>query len=196
MEKKIAFLIFVVLFIDFSCNKKDEVTTPTQPDQIITSDFDVLSDGKIIATTGFGMGIDDAAQKRNWMQLASASLVMNYPGSLSWGAVFITVGGDPVATNRHWIDISACTRLSIEMKGEAGNEAVIIGIKDKDDPDTGSETRKSVILTSDWKVYEFLLSDFKTCDLKKVYVVTEFVFPGGSSSSAATVSVKSIKIFK
>jgi hypothetical protein len=172
--------------------------TPTEivPDTVISDDYDVVIDGKIEASTGFGMGVDDGDQLRTWTKEETGYLAFNYPGNLGWGAVFITVGGDPKQPPRPFIDISSCQKLSIEMKGKNGNEVINIGIKDKSDPDNGTETKKSVSLTSEWKIYEFNLTDFKTCNLKELYVVTEFVFPGNTADSSTTVYLKNIRFLK
>nr|NQU93348.1 hypothetical protein [Bacteroidota bacterium] len=198
MKKQVAFYFFLILIImsfGLNCNKEDPVG-PNEPEHIIIDNYDVLLNGQIVSTTGFGLGVDDSQNLANWIQQDTASIGIHYPGGLEWGAVFITVGGDPKDPPRPWIDISACTKFSIEMKGTTGMEGVRIGIKDKDDPDDGTETKKTVYLTQDWKVYEFTLSDFVTCDLTKVYVVPEFVFPGGSSNNSVTVDIKNIKILK
>jgi len=194
MKKHIIFCLYVLIaFFIFSC---DNNTSPTEPEEIIENDYDVMLKGEIVATTGLGMGVDDSRQLRNWVEQDSTYMRMNYPGGLGWGAVFITVGGDPQDPPRPWIDISKCTKLSIEMKGVIGDESVKIGMKDKDDPDDGTETKKVVYLTQNWEIYEFMLSDFITCDLTKVYVVTEFVFPGASSNKAVTVDIKNVSILK
>lgn len=197
MKKQIIFSFFILIIISIGlrCNKKNP-GGPNEPEQIITDDYTVMLNGEIVTTTGFGLGVDDSQQLRNWIQQDSISMSLHYPGGLAWGAVFITVGGDPKDPPRPWIDFSALTKLSIEMKGTIGGEGVLIGMKDKDDLDDGTETKKTVYLTQDWKIYEFTLSDFTTCDLTKVYVVTEFVFPSGSSNNAVTIDIKNISILK
>jgi hypothetical protein len=194
MKKQIAlyFLILMASLVSFGCDNSTEPEPPATG-QTITSDFDVMVEGKTV--NGCGLGIDDAAESRDWMQNDADSMSLEYPGVLAWASVFITVG-DPKPENRPWFDISACTNLAIEMKGEVGGEKVLIGIKDKVDPDNGLETKKSATLTKDWNVYEFKLSDFFTCDLKNVYVIAEFVFPAGSKKEATTVHIKNIRILK
>ncbi len=182
-------IVFLVL-VGLGCS------SPTATDEVISDDYSVMSNGKIVAATGFGLGVDDSQHLCNWVQQDSTSMVLHYPGDLGWGAVFITVGGDPKNPPRPSIDISNCTRLSIEMKSAVDSEGVLIGMKDEDDPDDGTEIKKPVYLTQDWKTYEFMLSDFRTCDLTKVYVVAEFVFPCDVSNRAVTVDVKNISILR
>ena len=188
---KIVFLFVMVITISYGCKKG--ITTP---DQIISTDYDIMIDGKIDPSTGFGMGVDDENSLRNWIHQDSTDMGLFYPGNLTWGAVFITVHGDPTDSDRHWIDISACDSISIEMKGDIDGTMVKIGMKDKDDPSDGLESKQPVRLSTQWTTYGYPLSVFKTCDLTKVYVVTEFVFPGGTSNSAANVYVKNIRFLK
>ena len=195
MNNKLSLFLLIFLFFSYNCNKDNNIS-PIESYKIITADYDVMLNGVIVAETGFGMGVDDSKQLRNWIQPTTSSMCLTYPTGLSWGALFITVQGDPKDPPRPWIDISACSKITVEMKGEVGDELVYLGLKDKDDPDTGIETKIPVTLTKDWKIYEFLLSSFKSCDLTKVYVVTEFVFQSNSSTSALKVYVKNIRILK
>ncbi len=64
------------------------------------------------------------------------------------------------------------------MKGQLGGEVVEIGLKDKDDPDNGSETKIKQTLTNRWQPYTYNLSSFRTADLNHIYVIIEFVFSG------------------
>ena len=126
-------------------------------------------------TQGYGMGVDTSDHLQNWVIDMHDSICMNYPGNQGYGAVFITVG-EPVSDQRPGQDLSAYKTLSMELKGEQGGEYVSVGLKDKSDPDDGSERKYKVDVTNDWKPYTFLLSDFDTADLTQLYVVTEFVF--------------------
>jgi hypothetical protein len=172
------------------------ITSETNTSVVIKDDYDVMENGKIVESTGFGMGVDDKDHRCNWVKADSISLNLNYPGGLGWGAVFLTVGGNPTKSSRSMVDVSACAKLVVEMRGAAGGEEVRIGIKDSEDPDDGNETKKTVTLTGDWKSYVFALSEFTNCDLTRLYVVTEFVFPGGKTDNPASVEVKSIRFLK
>ena len=163
-------------------------------DKTLDPDYPILVNGK--PASGFGMGIDDSQQLRNWVSTTENSLKIEYPGGLSWGAVFFTVAGNPVSPPRPYLDFSKYTRLAIEMKGATGDECVDIGIKDAQNPDDGSEIKESVQLTNDWKVFEFNLSNFTTCQLNQIYVVTEFVFPSLDQNQAQTIEIKKITFFK
>jgi hypothetical protein len=75
------------------------------------------------------------------------------------------------------------------MKGQRGGELVEVGVKDDTDPDDGSESKSRVRLQAEWQRVEIPLSTFRTADLKRLYVVTEFVFAG---SEPSTISVRRI----
>lgn len=200
MKSNIWILCLILLILSgFGCNvdcEKDKITgPPTEPTPESPPDgYLVLVNGQIVPETGFGMGIDDSRRFRNWMSTTTNSLKMQYPGGLDWGAVFITVSGNPVPPPRPSQDFSQYTKLAIEMKGASGGECVQVGMKDANNPDDGFETKLSVQLTTDWKTYEFNLSNFSTCRLSRVYVVTEFVFPcSAGQNGLQTIDVKTIK---
>ena len=160
------------------------------PDKTLDPEYPVLINGKL--TSGFGMGVDDSEHLRNWVSPSEDFLQIHYPGGLSWGAVFMTVGGDPVDRPRPHLDFSRYTRLVIEMKGLTGDEYVCVGLKDAQDPDNGAEAKEVIRFSTDWKVYEFELSDFETCQLDQIYVVAEFVFPYLDYNQTQTIQIKNI----
>jgi hypothetical protein len=160
------------------------------------SSYNIVINGQIVPETGFGMGVDDSLNKRDWVSFTSESLRMEYPGDVSWGAVIITVGGDPTEPPRPSMDFSGYSQLAIEMKGNTGSECIQVGMKDATDPDNGLETKLSVRLSQNWDTYTFNLSDFSTCQLNQVYVVTEFVFPCPGQNQAQTIGVKTIRFLK
>lgn len=140
-------------------------------------------------TTGFDMGVDTDTKKRDWVSNQNGFMKMEYPSGQIWGAVFITIGKpqDPPRPFQNFIGYST---LSVEMKGENGNEKVDIGIKDNMDPDNGQETKRTITVTNDWEVYELPLREFSTADLSHLYVVIEFVFGG---TNGRTVYFKNVK---
>lgn len=188
----IAALLIVVFLFPFNLfGDKDE--------------FIILLNGKLNPLEKFGVGVDDSQQKRDWLAETVNGLEIKYPGALQWGAIFITSGGDAVPPPReeYSIDLSAYKKLLIEMKGEKGGECVSIGIKDYDDPDNGTEPKKDVILGKEWKTHTFDIQSVfgkrpsyrSSLNLKKLYVVCEFVFPC-KSNSPQTIYVKTIKYSK
>ena len=190
--KNIYLIIAFVLFIIFLA-----------PLKIFSQDngFEILSDGKLSALTSFGVGVDDSKHLRNWLSETVDGLEIKYPGSLQWGSVFITSGGDAVQPPRESfsIDLSKYKKLVVEMKGESGNECVKIGIKDFDDPDNGSEPKVEVTLLKEWKSYTFDIDSsfgkrplsLSKLNKKKLYVVCEFVFPC-KTNNLQTIYIKNI----
>ncbi len=128
---------------------------------------------------GYGLGVDSSDAQRDWLYNEGDHFRMAYPSGQSWGAVFVTIG-DPTNPPRPFQDFSVYKTLLIDMKGGAGGETVSIGIKTNTQPDNGAETKIRQQLTNDWQTYRFPLQQFKGADLKRLYVVTEFVFEGSS----------------
>lgn len=126
-------------------------------------------------TVGYGMGVNSSGGRTDWLSDHGDYMRMSYPSGQNWGAVFITYGGDPVDPPRPSIDLSGCRKLIVELKGEHGGEVLDIGIKDKNDPDDGSESRVTVTCESDWQTYEFEISHFATADMSHLYSIV-FVF--------------------
>jgi len=141
---------------------------------------DIILGSKL--SSGFDMGVNSSAGKTDWLSNESEYIKMSYPHDQTWGSVFITVG-KPKLPPRPARDFSAYNTLSIEMKGELADSQLKIGIKTNDQPDDGSETTIPINLTSAWKTYPFPLDKFSGVDLKKLYVVVEFVFNGGKSQT-------------
>ncbi len=103
---------------------------------------------------------------------------MEYPSKQKWGAVFI-VSGFVAEQPRPYENFSKFKTLSFELKGELGGENVMIGIKDRNDPDDGSESKILLChLKNEWTSFNVPLILFKNADLSKLYVVIEFVFEG------------------
>lgn len=130
---------------------------------------------------GLDMGVDSSEQRKDWVSKGTGSVKMSYPSGQNWGAVFITVG-KPTELPRPSRDFSAFKVLVMELKGESGGEQVEVGIKTNKQPDDGSELKIPVKLTNTWKVFKFPLSKFDV-DLRNLYMVTEFVFSGGTAQT-------------
>lgn len=133
----------------------------------------IFGGGKL--SDGYDMGIDTSGKRRDWMTQQGDAMCMAYPSGQDWGAVFITVG-KAVDVNRPGQDFSKYSKLAIELRGDAASQSVLVGLKDSTNPDNGLETKIPASLTPDWKTVEFPLTRFNTADLRRLYVVTEFVF--------------------
>jgi hypothetical protein len=131
---------------------------------------------------GFDMGVNTSGGLTAWLQKESENFKAAYPPGQDWGAVFVTVG-KPAANPTQSVDLSSYTTLTVEMKGERGGAIVEIGIRDVNQPADGSETKLDVKLTNSWKTYHLPLASFIGADLKRLYIVIEFVFSGGQAET-------------
>jgi hypothetical protein len=145
-----------------------------------------------VLSPGYDMGVNSSNNLTNWLSDSLGYMKMVYPAGQVWGAVFITVG-QPVNPPRPFKNYSMYKSMQIEMKGGSGGETIDIGIKDNTDPDNGQETKIAILLTKEWKIYEFSLIKFVTADLSHLYAPVEFVFGGNQSK---TVYFKNINYKK
>jgi hypothetical protein len=102
------------------------------------------------------------------------SLHVHYPGGADWAVLFFSVRGS--SNKRPCQDFSMFDQLVLELKGDAGGETISVHMKDRDDPDDGTQTDIELQLTDQWKSYEIDLADFKTADLKTLHVPLGFLF--------------------
>ncbi len=137
---------------------------------------------------GYGMGVDSSEKRRDWLSNEGGFFRISYPKGQSWGAVFITVG-NPTDPPRPFRNFMKYKTLQIEMKGDKGGETVSVGIKTNTQQDDGTETKKNIKLTKDWRIYRFPLETFKGTDTNRLYVVTEFVFEGAIARTTFLRSV-------
>jgi hypothetical protein len=164
-------LVFpICLFMLPGCKK------PSQPSSEL--DFVIFHEN---LTNGFDIGLDTNEKRRDWLKISDGTIQMQYPKHQRWGAVFIVVG---IVTEkpRPSLDFSSFSALALDLRSAAAIDSVEIGIKDNKDPDTGTETKVKLHINSSWHRYELKLDQFKTANLKQLYVVTEFVFSGSSSA--------------
>ena len=99
---------------------------------------------------------------------------------------FSTFGDKPTK------DYSSYQTLKLELKSNSGGETINIALKDADDPDDGSETNVPIVLTNQWKTYEIPLSEFKTANLKELFIVTSFI----SRNSAVNLSIRTVEFVR
>lgn len=141
---------------------------------------------------GYDMGVDSSGGLTDWVTVSGKEICMAYPSGQAWGAVFITIG-KPTNPPRPSQDLSEYKKLSIELRGADGGESILVGIKDNTQPNDGSETKYHVTnLTTGWTTVEIPLMEFTGADLKRLYVVTEFVFENISE----TVCVRNIRYLR
>jgi hypothetical protein len=125
---------------------------------------------------GYDMGMNTSDGLTDWVIQKNGDMCMAYPDGQSWGSVFITVG-KPTDYPRPSQDLSIYKKLSVELRGDVGNEFVLVGLKDNTDPDDGTETKVRLWdLSTRWETFEFPLSEFNNADLHNLYIVIEFIF--------------------
>jgi hypothetical protein len=137
---------------------------------------------------GLDMGVATSGNQTGWVDVVNGEIRMNYPSGQSWGAMFITVGKPVPLSKRRGTDFSKYKTLEIELKGSEGS-VVEIGLKDNTDEDSGLETKIALELKKDWVSHEISLNKFQTADLKRLNIVTEFVF----AEKAQMVYVRKIR---
>lgn len=95
--------------------------------------------------------------------------------NLEWAAAMFVV--DSLGQNvRASKDFSEYTSIELELKGKYGGENLMLSLKDKFDPDDGTESRVDMELTEDWQLYQFdLRQDFPTADLKYLHQLAGFI---------------------
>lgn len=96
------------------------------------------------------------------------------PGDTQWAAVWLSV--NDVGFERAHRDYSRFDTLRLELKGEAGGERVLVHMKDKDDPDDGSQTDLELLLSDQWQTYDIDLARFETAELGSLYIPLGFLF--------------------
>ncbi len=104
------------------------------------------------------------------------TLDMTYNGGLPWASIFFAVPATPGAYGRGSRDFSRFGRLVLEARGSVGGEVLLLNMKDKDDPDDGSQTNIEVVLSDEWQTFEFDLAEFDNADLASLNLVLGFLF--------------------
>ena len=114
------------------------------------------------------------------MERTGSALRLSYPGGVpdteleSWAAIWFSVNDSDLG--RPFRDFSMYDTLQLELKGDLGGESILVHMKDKDDPDDGSQTNIKLVLTDQWQTYEIDLARFENADVSKLNVVTGFLF--------------------
>lgn len=96
------------------------------------------------------------------------------PGDTQWAAIWLSI--NDVGFERAHRDYSRFDTLRLELKGEAGGEQVLVHMKDKDDPDDGSQTDIELVLSDQWQTYDIDLARFETAELGSLYIPLGFLF--------------------
>ena len=129
---------------------------------------------------GFEMGVNSSENRTSWVKQDSGCFKMAYPASQSWGAVWISFGPS-VNPPRPGTDLSSYSSLSVIVAGEPG-KSLQIGIKDRGQPDNGTETKFNLPLGAEPRSYAIPLKSFAPTDL------TSLISSRNSSSPAQSRS--------
>jgi hypothetical protein len=148
-----------------------QTKTPTPPaaEKVIT-----IYESELGA--GLELNVDNEQHKYGWIQKEGEALRIDFLPNQAWAVVFITVGPPKPAGQRSKVmDLSACDALSFDLHAGQPNVSIRVGIKDRQDPDTGAETLISVPLSQNRREYTFPLSQFVNADLKNIFLPFELV---------------------
>ncbi len=92
-----------------------------------------------------------------------------------WAVFFLEVRDRSNNLGRPSSDFTRFDRIRLEAKGANGGERLLLNMKDRDDPDDGSQTNLEIVLSEQWDSYEFNLADFENADLSKLNMVLGFL---------------------
>ena len=109
----------------------------------------------------------------------------------NWAAVYLR-NPSSVQAEFPTKDFSGYKSIKIELKGEREGKPIFFALKDADDPDDGTESRVPIRLSKEWQTYEFELSEFKTANLKKLFLVATFIV----LDEARTFSIRNIEYLR
>ena len=139
---------------------------------------DLIVDGQIAWHTYYVAGESDLDREKVFdfrsVEAVDDRLDVAYSGGTEWAALWLAV--NRAAEERPSLDFSGFDTLRLEMKSDVGGESVLVHVKDRDDPDDGTQTNVELVLTDDWQVYEIDLDRFDTADLSRLTVVLGFAF--------------------
>jgi exo-beta-1,3-glucanase (GH17 family) len=143
-----------------------------------------------VLETGFALGMETSGRQRQWLTARDGSLVLTYPANQQWGVMFISIGPSVPPGHRPSLDLSVYRSMVVDLRAAVDGQCVRIGVKDKNQPDNGSEISVQRCLTTQWSTITLPLNAFTGVDLTHLYVVFELLFQG---SSSATVYVRNIR---
>jgi len=139
---------------------------------------------------GFSLGAATSDHQGHWLTEQQGVLLLTYPAHQQWGGMFIMAGQPAPPGHRSSLDLSGYKSLLVDLRAGKDGQCVALGIKDRTQPDDGSEIRVQRCLRTQWSTVVLPLSTFTNVDLARVYVVFEVIFQGPSS---ATVEVRNIR---
>lgn len=138
----------------------------------------VVLDASSALAAGFDIFVNTDRGLTSWLTRTGDEMQAAYPTDQLFGFVAIVLAGNSNLGSRPSRDMSSYRTLQVQMRGAVGGETFDVGIKDNTDPDDGSETKRTITVSSSWQTYSFTLADFRTADLRRLYLLFEIVFNG------------------
>ena len=160
----------------------------TQQQNAPHSNRNIYVNGKLESDLDFG--VQTSGSQQGWLKPNGDAVTLTYPANQAWGTMFITVGPAVPTGQRPGIDLRGYRSLVVDLRAATDRQCVRIGIKDRNQPDDGTETSVPKCLTTQWSTITIPLKTFSRVDLSQVYVVFEVNFEG---SSSMTVDVRNIR---
>jgi len=100
---------------------------------------------------------------------------LTYNGGADWAVIFLTARDRPNSTGRPSLNFERFDKILLEAKGANGGERLLLHLKDKHDPDDGSQTNVEIVLSDQWEMYEFDLTRFENANPSELHVVLGFL---------------------
>jgi exo-beta-1,3-glucanase (GH17 family) len=133
--------------------------------------------------TGFGLGVDSFSHKRTGVTARLGTLQLSYPAGEQWGSVFITAGESAPAGKRGSFDARRYSSLLVDLRTAVAGQCARLGIKDKTQPDNGSEMTLRQCPGTEWSTVALPLNAFAGVDRAYLYVALEIVFQGNKGQT-------------
>ena len=92
-----------------------------------------------------------------------------------------------VSTGRSHVDLTAFTKLHLELKGDQGGEVLMVHVKDADYPDDRAPIGVELTLSREWQSYEIDLTEFAPNDFSRLHVVLGFLHLRAENPAAFSV---------
>lgn len=137
----------------------------------------LVVDGQIAVQTYYATGAADGFEPIfdfRAIEKKGDALHIEYPGSKSWAAIFLVYMG--VDIDRPSRDFSDFDKLSLELRGDRGDEVVSVSIKDRYLPDYEAPDSVQLRLSDEWQTYEIDLADFPNTDVTALITPLSFIF--------------------
>ncbi len=169
--------------------EEKELTTTEENMRLISFlDFDTTNEGidDVVVNGSYPTSLNliiDSSQGLDGIsrQVNTDYLTFNFKENIEWGAAIFVVDSIGISANRPSKDFSGYSAVELELRGDTNGKEVFFSIKDREDPDDGSETRVKLELNKEWTTYRFSTNEFTTAELSQLNAVAVFVVISGES---------------